>query len=154
MLPPVDRLEVFDNDDHLATLVGTLQPGETLWLRPRLWRQPGYDLLRFAFDVTGQRSMVASNAASAKKHDMKLEALRTTATVLGNAGFPIDSICFEFLVDGHLAADFTVGTVSGFLCEWRGVPGGVRWPKTSNVDALESAGCLRVAYVARLTASP
>jgi hypothetical protein len=143
----VDLYITFDSAGELSTVIKSLEVGQVLWARPKLWCQKAYDFLciwKELKDDSEHTNMVVANATLAATHSLKLEEVHKLAHGLTELDCAFSAIRFDFIVpeDAH----FNVGQITGRLCEWKNLQGDF-WPSRDNTESL--GVCLALTYVAR-----
>ena len=106
--------------------------------------QKAYDFLCVWKDDSNALKMVVANATLAKTHSVLLTEVNNLASALGVRDCVISAIRFDFIVPEN--ADFTIGDISGRLCDWDNLIG-KKWPNKSSSEAYTD--CLSVIEVAR-----
>ena len=151
----VSRFKLYESDTDLATLVQSLEMGETLWVKPHMFNQPSFDFLRFEFqkDEAGKDFLIMrpANATVAHKHALSLHPVHNIAKMLLNeTNLSVDVIRFDFLVDAAVS-DFRIGSVTGRLSNyWSAKVPTMKWPNRGIGSTLEQqSGCVVVARVSR-----
>lgn len=143
----VDKYEVFNSSDDLSTFIKTLDIGEVLWAKPKLWCQKAYDFICVWKSNDSSLNMVVANATLASKHSILLTEVTKLATELGmNHECPVESIRFDFIIPKD--AQFTFGGISGQLCGWKNLVGD-QWPNKHDAADAAFLGFLVVTEVAR-----
>ena len=140
----VDMYEVFNSDDELSDKIKLLDANRMLWAKPQSWCQKAYDFLCVWKDDSNALKMVVANATLAKTHSVLLTEVNNLASALGVRDCVISAIRFDFIVPEN--ADFTIGDISGRLCDWDNLIG-KKWPNKSSSEAYTD--CLSVIEVAR-----
>jgi hypothetical protein len=141
----VDKYMVFNSVDLLRTTVKSLEADKVLWAKPTLWCQKAYDFLCiWKVADTNDLNMVVVNATLAKKHSVLLDEVKKLATELCAEDCVISAIRFDFIVPK--GAEFTIGEITGRLCEWKNLQGSL-WPNAPT--AASYTDCLAVAEVSR-----
>ena len=141
----VDEYMMFNSVDGLSTAIKLLPTDKVLWAKPKLWCQKAYDFLCFwKVAPSNDLNMVVVNATLAKKHSVLLDEVKKLATELRKEDCVVSAIRFDFIVPTH--AEFTIGEITGRLCEWKNLQGS-QWPNAPT--AASYTDCLAVVEVSR-----
>jgi hypothetical protein len=118
----VDKYEEFQSAQVLCAAIKLLPADEVLWAKPKLWCQKAYDFLCFwKVAPSNDLNMVVVNARLAKTHLVLLVEVKKLAAELGEEDCVVSAIRFDFIVPTH--AEFTIGEITGRLCEWKNLQG-------------------------------
>ena len=141
----VDDYKEFQSAQVLCAVINLLPPDKVLWAKPKLWCQKAYDFLCiWKVAPSNDLNMVVVNATLAKKHSVLLDEVKKLATELRKEDCVVSAIRFDFIVPTH--AEFTIGEITGRLCEWKNLQGS-QWPNAPT--AASYTDCLAVVEVSR-----
>ena len=141
----VDEYKEFQSVQVLCVAIKLLPADKVLWAKPKLWCQKAYDFLCiWKVAPSNDLNMVVVNATLAKKHSVLLDEVKKLATELRKEDCVVSAIRFDFIVPTH--AEFTIGEITGRLCEWKNLQGS-QWPNAPT--AASYTDCLAVVEVSR-----
>jgi hypothetical protein len=134
----INKYAAYQSVTALSNAVKSLEVGQVLWAKPKLWCHKAYDFLCIWKDLkddTERTMMVVANATLAATHSLKIEEVHKLAHGLTELDCAVSAIRFDFIVpeDPH----FNVGQITGRLCEWENLQG-ASWPNAE--DNSESLG--------------
>lgn len=128
----VDAYMEFDSVSDLSDAFKSLSNGNVLWAKPKLWCQKAYDFLCLWINpATNSLNLVVVNATLAQKHSVLLNGVKKLAVELHNNACDVTAIRFEFIVPKDAA--FTVGKITGRLCDWNNLDtDSNKWPNDNS----------------------